>query len=196
MANVVAIEHLSLDGVYQAPARTDEDTRDGFKYGAWSQAGDDPAMQQVIGKRMKGGWSLLAGTSTYEDLYEGWHTRQPSHPVTQALAQTHKFVASRKRDYVLPWENSTLLAGEATQTVADLKKEHAKTLIMFGSAVLVRALIQGGLVDELVLMIHPIVLGQGRRLFDGELPFTKLKLADEVTTATGVMVATYQFAAR
>jgi dihydrofolate reductase len=194
MAKVVAVEHLSLDGVYQAPARADEDTRDGFKYGAWSKAGDDPEMQQIVARHMKAGWSLLAGTTTYEDLYEGWHVRQPSHPMTLALSRTHKFVASREPGYVLRWENSTLLAGDATETVADLKKKHEKTLVMFGSGVLVRSLMQRALVDELVLMIHPVVLGQGRRFFDGEMPFTRLELADEVTTASGVMVATYQLA--
>jgi dihydrofolate reductase len=192
MANVVAVEHLSLDGVYQAPARTDEDTRDGFEYGAWSKAGDDPEMQQIIARRMQGGWSLLAGTTTYEDLYEGWQVRQPFHPMTQALSHTHKFVASRQRGYVLHWENSTLLAGDAKETVADLKTKHEKTLIIFGSGVLVRSLMQSGLVDELVLMIHPVVLGQGRRFFEGEMPFTRLELADEVTIGSGVMVATYR----
>lgn len=158
MASIVAIEHLSLDGVYQAPARADEDTRNGFKHGAWSRASDDPQMQQIIAKYMKGGWSLLAGTTTYQDLYEGWHVRQPSHPMTQALTQTHKFVTSRNAAFQLPWENSTLLAGDATTTVAKLRGEHTKTLIVFGSAVLVRSLMQRGLVDEFVLMIHPLVL--------------------------------------
>jgi len=191
MARLVAIEHLSLDGVYQAPARLDEDTRDGFKNGGWSNAADDPRMQQVISKYMKDGWSLLAGTTTYQDLYEGWHVRQPSHPMTLALTRTQKFVVSRNAACAVPWENSTLLAGEATVTVAKLKQEHQKTLIIFGSAVLVRSLMAVGLVDELLLMVHPLVLGEGRRFFDGA-PFTKLKVADQVTTESGVMIATYQ----
>jgi dihydrofolate reductase len=191
MARLIAIEHLSLDGVYQAPARTDEDTRDGFKNGGWSNAGDDPRMQQLIGTYMKDGWSLLAGTTTYQDLYEGWHVRQPSHPMTLALTRTQKFVVSHDAAYAMAWENSTLLAGDASVTVARLKHEHEKTLIVFGSAVLVRSLMAATLVDELLLMIHPIVLGEGRRFFDGA-PFTNLKLAGQVTTAAGVMVATYQ----
>jgi len=189
---IVAIEHLTLDGVYQAPARADEDTRDGFKHGGWAMAGNDPKMQEVIGTYMSGGWSLLAGKTTYEDLYEGWPVRQPSSPMTQALTSVHKFVASHDSHYKLPWQNSTLLAGEATETVAELKKNHDKALIIFGSGVLVRSLMQRGLVDELVLMIHPLVLGEGRRFFDNGAPLTKLISAGEVTTDGGVIIATYR----
>jgi dihydrofolate reductase len=188
---VVAIEHLTLDGVYQAPARHDEDTRDGFKNGGWAMAGNDPKMQEVIGKYMGDGWSLLAGSTTYEDLYEGWPKRQPSSPMTQALTSVQKFVACHDSNYKLPWENSTLLAGDATGTVAKLKKEHDKTLVIFGSGVLVRSLMQHSLIDEFVLMIHPLVLGEGCRFFDDKTPFTKFKLTGVVTTDTGVMVATY-----
>jgi len=78
MANqckVVAVEHLTLDGVYQAPARRDEDDRGGFEHGGWSAAADDPEMQKAIGGYMSKGWSLLVGKTTYEDLYEGWQVR-------------------------------------------------------------------------------------------------------------------------
>jgi dihydrofolate reductase len=148
-------------------------------------------MQESISRYMKGGWSLLVGRTTYEDLYEGWQVRQPSHPMTSALARTQKFVATRDANRRLPWGNSTLVAGEATETVAKLKREHDKTLVIFGSAVLVRALLQRGLVDEFLLMIHPLVLGEGLRLFDQGTALTKLKLVDEVRTKTGVMVVTY-----
>ena len=190
---VVAIEHLTLDGVYQAPARTDEDKRGGFKHGGWSVATDDPQMQQVISQYMGGGWSLLAGSTTYEDLYEGWHVRQPENPITKALTTAQKFVASHEADYKLPWENSTLLKGDAADAVAELKVNYDKTLIIFGSGVLVRSLMERGLVDEMVLMIHPVVLGEGRHFFD-DAPFTQFTLMDEATTETGVMVSTYKLA--
>jgi len=191
MGRIVAIEHVTLDGVYQAPARVDEDLRHSFKHGGWANAGDDPKMQESISRYMKGGWSLLVGRTTYEDLYEGWQVRQPSHPMTSALAQTQKFVATRDANHRLPWANSTLVVGEAAETVAHLKREHDKTLVIFGSAVLVRALLQGGLVDEFVLMIHPLVLGEGRRLFDQGTALTKLNLLGETRTGTGVIVVTY-----
>jgi len=192
---VVAIEHLTLDGVYQAPARQDEDARDGFQYGGWSIAGSDLKMQETIGGYMVGGWSLLAGRTTYEDLFEGWSVRQPSSPMTKALTNVRKFVACHDSNVQLPWENSTLLAGEATEAVAKLKKEHDKTLVVFGSGILVRSLMKHDLVDEFVLMFHPLVLGKGRRFFDQDTPFTKFKLASESMTNTGVVVAKYQLAA-
>ncbi len=102
-----------------------------------------------------------------------------------------KFVASRDAAYALPWENSTLLHRDAADAVARLKKEHDKTLVMFGSGALLRALMAHDLVDDIVLMIHPLILGEGRRLFDsGATPLT-LTLADEMTTETGVIVASY-----
>jgi len=190
-SKIVAVEHLTLDGVYQAPARADEDTRSGFAHGGWSKAGDDPKMQQVIGSRMAGGWSLLVGRTTYEDLYEGWQIRQPSNPMTNALRNVGKFVATRQAACTLPWENSTRLSGEGAETVAKLKREHDKTLIVFGSGALLRSLLRSALVDELVLMIHPLVLGTGLRLFE-EAPLVKMTLLDQMTTETGVIVATYR----
>jgi dihydrofolate reductase len=189
---IIAIEHLSLDGVYQAPARTDEDRRDGFKHGGWSNATEaHEATQGAVAKYMQKGWRLLAGQATYEDLYEGWHVRQPEHPMTKALTQVQKFVASRDADYKPAWDNSTLLKGDATEAVAKLKEEGGIPIIIFGSGVLVRSLMEKGLVDEFLLMIHPVVLGEGRKFFD-DAPFTNLKLTDEVTADTGVIIATYQ----
>jgi len=189
---VIAIEHISLDGVYQAPARTNEDRRDGFKFGGWSNASEaHEATQGAVSKYMQKGWRLLAGQTTYEDLYEGWHVRQPEHQMTKALTNVEKFVASRDASYQPAWENSTLLKGDATEAVAKLKKEGGTPLIVFGSGVLVRSLMEKGLVDEFLLMIHPVVLGEGRKFFD-EAPFTNFKLIDEVTADTGVIIATYQ----
>jgi dihydrofolate reductase len=194
-AKVVAIEHLSLDGVYQAPARADEDPRGNFKHGGWSTATDAPeTTQAAIAAYMKGGWRLLAGKTTYEDLYEGWHVRQPGNPMTVALTNVQKFVASHDPHYNLAWENSTLLEGDAVDAVATLKGSGGTPLLIFGSGELVRTLMTKQLVDELVLMIHPVLLGEGRRFF-ADAPFTTFKLIDEVTAKTGVMVGTYQLEA-
>lgn len=188
---VVAVEHLTLDGVYQAPARVDEDTRNGFTHGGWAMAGDDPEMQRTIGRYMVDGWSLLVGRTTYEDLYEGWRVRQPSSPMTHALTAVQKFVVSQGSAYELGWENSTLLSGDGVDNVAKLKNQHEKPLITFGSGVLVRSLLKEAVLDELVLMIHPLVLGTGYRMFEGSPP-AKLGLAHQFVTATGVIIATYR----
>ena len=189
MSKIVAIEHLTLDGVMQSPGRPDEDTRDHFEYGGWAVAGNDPLMMKVQSERMGSSWSLLAGRITYED-FAGFWPKQPSNPITDSLNNVEKFVVSTA-PIDLSWQNSTLLKGDAVDTVAALKKEHDKTLVIFGSGVLVRSLMPHNLIDEYILLTHPLILGKGRRLFPEGNPFTKLKLIDSVTTDTGVIIGTY-----
>ena len=196
MSKVVVIEHLTLDGVMQAPARPDEDRRDGFEYGGWAAAANDPAMQKVTGARMGSSWSLLVGRTTYEDFASFWPNQPQPNPFTEALNNVEKFVASTTLTEPLPWQNSTLLKGDAAEAVAKLKKEHDKTLVIFGSGVLVQSLMRRDLINEYVLQIHPLVLGKGLRLFPDGSPFTNFSLVDSVTTDTGVIIATYRLASR
>jgi dihydrofolate reductase len=190
VSRVVAIEHVTLDGVMQGPARPEEDTRDGFEYGGWARPGNDPAMLNVIGARMGDSWSLLVGRTTYEDFADVWPKRPPN-PFTEALNNVQKFVVSTTQTEPLPWQNSTLLKGDGADAVAKLKKEHDKTLVIFGSGVLVHSLMRRKLIDEFVLQIHPLVLGKGRRLFSDGSSFTNFSLVDSATMATGVIIATY-----
>ena len=190
MSELVAIEHLSLDGVYQAPARSDEDRRDRFELGGWATAGTTPEMQQVIGARMGPSWALLVGRVTYEDLAGHWPKR-PANPITDALNRVQKFVVSNTLTEPLPWQNSTLLRGDGADAVERLKAQHEARLVIFGSGALVQSVMQRDLVDEFVLQIHPIVLGKGRRLFEQGTRFSKLTLVQSVTTTTGVVIATY-----
>ena len=192
MSKVVVIEHLTLDGVMQGPARPDEDRRDGFEYGGWAAAANDPAMQKVTGARMGSSWSLLVGRTTYEDFASFWPNQPQPNPFTEALNNVEKFVASTTLTEPLPWQNSTLLKGDAADAVAKLKKDHDKTLVIFGSGVLVQSLIRRDLIDEYVLQIHPLVLGKGRRLFPDDSSLTNFSLVDSVTTGTGVIIATYR----
>jgi dihydrofolate reductase len=150
-------------------------------------------MQQVLGAHMGSSWSLLVGRITYEDFYDVWPKR-PSNPMSDALNRVEKFVASTTLTE-LPWQHSTLLKGDAADAVAMLKKNHDKTLVIFGSGMLVQSLMRHDLVDEYVLQIHPLVLGTGRRLFPDGSPLTNLNLVEAVTTDTGVIIATYQPAA-
>jgi dihydrofolate reductase len=191
MSRVIVIEHVTLDGVMQAPGRPDEDRRDGFEHGGWAQARADEVMGRVMGEGMSKGGPLLLGRRTYEDFYGFW-PNQKDNPYTEVLDKTQKYVASGTLAERLPWANSTLLAGDAADAVADLRKQLDKDIVVLGSGELVRSLMRRNLVDEYVLMIHPLVLGSGRRLFPDDGRLTALRLVDSVTTTTGVIVATYE----
>ena len=191
MPKLTVIEHVTLDGVMQAPGRADEDTRGGFVHGGWGQANADEVMGRVMSERMTREGSLLLGRRTYEDFYGFW-PHQTDNPYTEVLNNTRKYVASRTLREPLPWSNSTLLDGEAADAVAELKPRSVEDLGVLGSGELVRSLMRRDLVDELVLMIHPLVLGSGRRLFDDTSESSELRLVDSVSTTTGVLIATYQ----
>ena len=192
MARVIAVEHLTLDGVYQAPARPDEAPRGDFRYGGWSAPGNNPAMQAAIGARMAGGGSRRMGRVTYEDLRGAWEKPKQSNPFSDALNGVTKYVAARTLSEPLGWQHSHLLAGDVPAAVVRLKRETEEALIIFGSGQRVRALMQRNLVDELLLMIHPVVLGQGLRLFAEGAAHAPLELTESSTTPTGVIIASYR----
>ena len=161
---VVVIEHVTLDGVMQAPGRPDEDKRGGFEHGGWAHARTDEVMGRQMGERMAKGGPLLFGRRTYEDFLSFW-PNQTDNPYTEVLENAEKYVASTTLREPLPWRNSKLLAGDASEAVAELKQQPGGDVGVLGSGTLVQSLMRRGLVDELVLMIHPLVLGTGRRLF-------------------------------
>src|SRR4051794_34460846 len=136
---VVVIENVTLDGVMQAPARADEDTRDGFAHGGWAIPYGDAVMAEQMGRRMARDGALLLGRRTYEDLFAVWPKRTDN-PYTEVLNRTRKYVASRTLSAPLPWENSTLLSGDATEAVARLRDEPGGDLGVLGSGELVREL--------------------------------------------------------
>jgi dihydrofolate reductase len=190
MGKIVVFTSLTLDGVMQAPGRPDEDQRGGFDRGGWAQPYNDPVMAQVAAKGMAQQGSLLPGRRTYEDFFSFW-PQQPDNPFTEALDNTRKYVASTTLDEPLPWRNSTLLKGDAADAVAELKGQSDEDLTVLGSGELVQSLRRRGLIDEYLLLIHPLVLGAGRKLFPDGGPPAELRLADTVTTTTGVIIATY-----
>jgi dihydrofolate reductase len=191
MGEVVVFTSVTLDGVMQSPGRPDEDTRGGFTHGGWGQPYSDPVMASVATEDMAGTGSILLGRRTYEDFYSFW-PHQTDNPYTEVLDNTRKYVASTTLREPLPWRNSTLLEGDAAEAVAALKRRQDKDMVVLGSGELVQALMRRNLVDRYVLLIHPLVLGTGRRLFpDGGAPAT-LRLADSRTTTTGVVIATYR----
>jgi dihydrofolate reductase len=191
MSKVVVFTNLTLDGVMQAPGRTDEDRRDGFEHGGWAMP---YATMEAAEESMAYTGALLLGRRTYEDFYAVW-PNQKDNPFTEVLNNTQKYVASRTLT-ALPWSNSTLLKGDAGDAVAGLKGQLAKDVVVLGSGALLHSLMRRNLVDRYVLLIHPLVLGSGLRLFADGGPLAALKLVDSKTTTTGVIVATYQPAVR
>jgi dihydrofolate reductase len=189
--NISATLNISMDGVIQGPGRPDEDTRGGFDRGGWALPYNDEVMAQRMGEGMASSGTMLFGRRTYEDFYGYW-PRQTDNPFTPYLNQATKYVVSSTLSEPLPWQNSILLPGDPAASVADLKSQSGPDLGIVGSAQLVRSLLAANLIDKYVLLIHPLVLGQGRRLFDERGPGVDFDLVDSVTTSKGVIIATYQ----
>jgi len=188
---VVAVEHLTLDGVMQAPGRPDEDRRGGFQHGGWAQPDNDAVMGEAMAEGMANGGALLFGRRTYED-FAAIFPGQKDNPFTPVLDNSQKYVASTTLKEPLPWVNSTLLKGDAAEAVAKLKEQPGKDLVVLGSGVLLQSLMRRNLVDEYLLMIHPLVLGSGRRLFADDGALAALRLVDVKMTTKGVIIATYR----
>lgn len=188
MSKVIAFTNVTLDGVMQAPGRPEEDRRGGFEHGGWAVP---YAAMQYAGGRLGGSGALLFGRRTYADFYDFW-PRQQDNPFTAMLENMPKYVASTTMREPLPWKNSTLLRGDASDAVARLKGELSDdVIIIFGSGVLIQSLMKRNIIDEYLLLIHPLVLGTGRRLFTDCGAFAKLRLIDTSATPTGVVIATY-----
>jgi dihydrofolate reductase len=190
MRKIIVFTNLTLDGVMQAPARPDEDLREGFKFGGW--AAPYSAMNfDSGGETMSNVGPLLFGRRTYEDFYSVWPNRTDN-PYTEVLNKAQKYVASSTLKEPLPWMNSILLNGDVLAALAELKNQPGKDFLVFGSGVLVQSLMQHNLIDRYVLLIHPLILGAGRHLFPDGAPYTSLKLIDHKPTPTGVVIATFQ----
>ena len=188
MSKVVVLANLTLDGVMQGPAGPDEDRRGGFEHGGWAAP---YAAMEATGNNFASAGALLFGRRTYENFYAFW-PKQTNSPYTEFLNTIQKYVASTTLQEPLPWSNSTLLKDDAAQAVSRLKQQPGKDLLIMGSGELIQSLMRRNLVDEYVLLIHPLVLGSGRRLFlDGGV-FAALRLVATSTTNNGVVIATYQ----
>jgi dihydrofolate reductase len=182
---------ISMDGVIQAPGRSDEDTRDGFDRGGWAVPYNDEVMARRMGEGMASSGTMLFGRRTYQDFHGYW-PRQTDNPFTPYLNQATKYVISNTLSEPLPWENSILLPGNPADSVAQVKSEPGPDLGIVGSGQLVRSLFAAKLIDRYVLLIHPLVLGQGRRLFDDSGPGSDFELVDSLVTPKGVIITTYQ----
>ena len=188
MSKVVVLTNLTLDGVMQGPARPDEDRRGGFEHGGWAAP---YAAMEATGNNFASAGALLFGRRTYENFSAFW-PKQTNSPYTEFLNTIPKYVASTTLKEPLPWSNSTLLQGDAAQAVSQLKQQPGKDLLIMGSGELIQSLMRANLIDDYVLLIHPLVLGSGRRLFPDGGAAATLRLVATSTTDKGVVIATYQ----
>jgi dihydrofolate reductase len=192
MRKVIVNEFLTLDGVMQAPGGTEEDTDGGFEHGGWQMPYADDVFGKAIMEGMAEAGAYLLGRRTYQIFAAYWpNAPEEEQEVAAPLNDLPKYVASTTLTEPLEWQNSTLLKGEVADAVAALKRESGKDIHMFGSGKLVQTLTEHGLVDEYRLMIHPIVVGGGKRLFREDGKRKLLRLADSQITTTGVVIATY-----
>jgi dihydrofolate reductase len=188
---LVVINHLTLDGVMQSPGRPDEDTRGGFKQGGWAIPGGDAVMGNALGERMgRPDGGLLLGRRSYEEMLTSWNAQ--GGPFKDALNTAPKYVASTSSATKLEWPNSTLIRGDIPDAVAGLKQNLAGDLVIMGSGELIRSILPYGLIDEFLLMIHPPVLGSGKRLFEHDDQGARVQLLNSSPSTTGVIIATYE----
>jgi dihydrofolate reductase len=192
MRKVIADEWMTLDGVIQAPGQKDEDTTGGFQHGGWHVGYfDDIAQRRVVESVVKAGGFLL-GRRTYEIFAAHWpNASEEEQVLAEPLNTKPKYVASRTLAKPLEWQNSRVLQGDVAEAVATLKQEDGEDLHVIGSSELVQTLFERDLVDEFRVMIDPVVVGGGKRLFRDDGGLRPLGLVDSQVTTTGVIIATY-----
>ena len=192
MRKVIANEWMTLDGVVQAPSYADEDVSGGFGHGGWhTRYFDDLSMNWVI-ENVRGAGGYLLGRGTYEIFAAHWpNAPEEQQVLAEPLNTLPKYVASTTLTEPLGWPNSTLLRGDIGAAVRALKADEGKDLHIIGSPGLVQTLMVLGLVDELRLMIDPLVVGAGKRLFSDNGAHLPLRLARSQVTSTGAIIATY-----
>jgi dihydrofolate reductase len=197
MRKVIANEFMSLDGVSQAPGAADEDRSGGFAHGGWHMRymEDELARRWVLDSIFEAG-AFLLGRRTYELFATYWpNAPEEEQVVAEPLNTKPKYVVSTTLQEPLEWENSTLVEGDVAAAVTALKQEDGGDLHVIGSTQLAQTLIEHDLVDELRLMIDPVVLGGGKRIFRDDGLLRPLQLTDGQVTSLGAILATYAPAA-
>jgi dihydrofolate reductase len=192
MRSISVTMSVTLDGVVQGLGRPDEDTRGGFAHGGWGNGYQDDVLAREMGKGMSRAGDMLFGRRTWEDFIAAWAGRDDGNPFTTHMNAATKYVASATLEDTDAWQNSVLLRGDAEKTVAELKAQPGNDLSVIGSASLVHTLHAAGLVDRYTLLIHPLTLGAGLRLFEGPAPLTEFTLTSSVPTTKGVIIAQYE----
>jgi len=190
MRHVVAATFLSLDGVMQAPGGPEEDAAGGFRHGGWTVPYWDEAMGEVMDKAFDEDFDLLLGRRTYDIFAAHWPHYGDDDPVAAKFNACTKYVATSSPK-TLNWQNSVALHGDVAAEVAALKRKEGRKLLLQGSSELIQTLLAKDLIDECSLLVFPVVLGKGKRLFGkGAIP-AAFRLVESKVSGTGVIMATY-----
>jgi dihydrofolate reductase len=190
MRKLIAAEHISLDGVIQAPGGPGEDPSGDFRFGGWSVPYDDDAIGQAVQDLHAQPFELLLGRRTYDIWAAYWPNVPAGHPIADQFNSVPKHVATHRPD-TLDWRNSHALKGDLADAIRALKRQDGATLLTWGSGDMMRQLLAAGLVDELWLWIYPVVLGHGKRLFDDDAQASAFTLASSASAASGVLITRY-----
>jgi len=188
MRKIIVLEHISLDGVIQAPGGPEEDTSGGFAYGGWAGPFSDEIGGTALRRQMNMPFDLLLGRKTFDIWEPYWPKHADGWP---GVNMATKYVASNTMTSS-EWQPSVFLNGDIPEKVAKIKQGQGPDLHVWGSGNLLQTLIKHDLVDAFWLMIYPITLGVGKRLFaDGTIP-AAFKVTESIVTPTGVIVVTYE----
>jgi dihydrofolate reductase len=190
MRKIRIIEHISLDGVIQAPGGPEEDTGDGFKYGGWSAPHHNPEAGAAIVAAHGEDFDLLLGRRTY-DIWSGYWPNAPKSPMADSINAATKYIATH-RPKSLAWGPVEDLGTDIIEGIRRIKEKSGPLLIVWGSSTLTPVLLEHELADEVLLLVFPVLLGTGKRIFADGTPPRELVLVSTKATASGVIISTYQ----
>lgn len=192
MGRVVVVNFLSIDGVIQAPLSPDEDRDGGFAHGGWVPPLSDETVDAFMQRATVGAAGLLLGRRSYEILRDAWAQGDDSEPAIAAMNRMPKYVVSSTTSLAdLTWQGSHLVGGDLPRAVTDLTGRTDGDIVVLGAGTLVRALAEHDLVDEYRLLLFPVVLGSGKRMFDERAHLARLTLTESIVTPRGVVIVTY-----
>ena len=189
MRKLTGAVFMSLDGVMQAPGGPEEDPSGSFRFGGWSFHFWDETLEQPFGKVIDAEYDLLLGKRTY-DIFAGYWPEHQDDPIGARFQRINKYVLTHS-EASLAWENSHRLSGQTADAVSELKRTDGRDLLIQGSSTLYAPLLAAGLIDRLVVMTFPVLLGGGKSIFDGFAGSGALKLVESAISDKGVVFASY-----
>lgn len=191
MRKIIVGAFVSLDGIMQAPGGPQEDPVGGFKYGGWVVPYFDETLGEAVGEMFAKPFDLLLGRKTYDIFAAHWPFVGADDPIGSLFGRITKYVATRNPDLKLDWQNSRTLGPDAVATVRKLKSEDGPDLLTQGSTDFLQTLFENDLVDEINVLVFPLVLGKGKRLFGNGASPTSLKLVSSTVSGTSVTINKY-----